>query len=272
MMHRKPQLLSPPPMSLVWGLGIVVLSFATPVSPALGEFVPPDRGTPGRLEGAGTRWSDPSEAEPRDQPLFDTVRGSCASSPDVNARPLTLLVPPDIWGITLQEYPRFFVYVPPLPDEAKLEFAVTQWEYLDGEEGQEIRDRQVYVGQVSPPEEGGILPLELPREDEEGNPVTPLAVGQDYTWFVRILCNPEAPTSFGPDIWREAWVTRLAPTPEFAAELEEASMSQQVGLLAETGVWYDALDRLAELRSRADEDESNVEQRWQQFLDLVESQ
>ncbi|OAB59924.1 hypothetical protein AY600_03940 [Phormidium willei BDU 130791] len=258
-------------MSLFWGLGILVLSVGTLASPALGEFVPPDRGTPGRLEGAGTRWS-PSQTEPRDQPLFDTVRGSCASSPDVNARPLTLLVPPDILGITLQEYPRFFVYVPPLPEEARLEFAVTQWEYLDGEQGEEIRDREVYVGQVSPPEEGGILPLQLPQQDDEGNSVTPLAVGQDYTWFVRILCNPESPTSFGPDIWREAWVTRLAPTPEFAAELEDASLSQQVGLLAETGVWYDALDRLAELRSRADEDESNVEQRWQQFLDWVESQ
>lgn len=263
------RLFSRPLMPLSWGL--LLLSVGTPLSPALAEFVPPDRGTPGRLEGAGTRWS-PGQAEPRDQPLFDTVRGSCASSPDVDARPLTLLVPPDTLGITLQEYPRFFVYVPPLPEEAKLEFAVTEWEYLNGEGDEEIRDREVYIGQVSPPEEGGILPLQLPQEDDEGNPVTPLAVGKDYTWFVRILCNPEAPTSFGPDIWREAWVTRLAPTPEFAAELEEASLSQQVGLLAETGVWYDALDRLAQLRSHSDEDESNVEQRWQQFLDWVESE
>ena len=270
MIQPKLRLLSRPLSPLFWGLGMVVLSVCVPLSRALAEFVPPDRGTPGRLEGAGTRWSDPSEIEPRDQPLFDTVRGSCASSPDADARPFTLLVPADILGITLEDYPRFFVYVPPLPEGAKLEFAVTQWEYLDGEGDEEIRDREVYVTQVSPPEEGGILALELPEQDDEGNPVTPLAVGKDYTWFVRILCNPEAPTRFGPDIWREAWVTRLAPTPEFAAELDDASLSQQVDLLAETGVWYDALDRLAELRSRSDEDESNVDQRWQQFLDLVE--
>ncbi|NMG58729.1 DUF928 domain-containing protein [Geitlerinema sp. P-1104] len=257
-------------ISLFWGLGLSLISVFTAQVPAWAEFVPPDRGTPGRLEGAGTRWRDPSQGEftPPDQPLFDTVRGSCTTTAaDASASALTLLAPLDTLGITLEEYPRFFLYVPPLPEGAQLEFAVTEWERLVTEAGDDIRDRQVYLTQVTPPQEGGVMALELPEVDDEGNPITPLAVGQNYTWFVRILCDPDSPTRFGPDIWREAWVRRLAPTEEFASQLAEAPLAEQVGLLAETGVWYDALARLAQLRSQSDEPE--LEQRWQGLLESI---
>ncbi|MCC5897365.1 MAG: DUF928 domain-containing protein [Phormidium sp. BM_Day4_Bin.17] len=248
---------------------MALTSLLTGPTAAQAEFVPPDRGTPGRLEGAGTRWQDPSRAEfdPPDQPLFDTVRGSCASSADDSVPALTLLAPLDSLGITLEDYPRFFVHVPPLPEGAQLEFAVTEWERLLTDAGEDIRDRLVYLTQVTPPRDGGVMALELPQVDDEGNPVTPLAVGHSYTWFVRILCDSDAPTSFGPDIWREAWVKRLAPTDEFASQLAEASLAEQVGLLAETGVWYDALDRLAQLRSQSDE--LDLEQRWQGLLEAI---
>ncbi|USR92730.1 DUF928 domain-containing protein [Phormidium yuhuli AB48] len=238
-----------------------------PLAPARAEFVPPDRGTPGRLEGAGTRWRDPNRGEfdPPDQPLFDTVRGSCATTPEADG--LTLLAPRDALGLTLNEYPRFFAYIPPLPDGAQIEFAVTEWERLMTDAGEEMRDREVYLTQVTPPRDGGVMALELPEVDDEGNPVTPLAVGQHYTWFVRILCNPEAPTRFGPEIWREAWVKRLSPSDEFARQLAEAPLAEQVGLLAETGVWYDALERLAQLRSQANEPE--LEQRWRGLLESI---
>ncbi|WP_159788397.1 DUF928 domain-containing protein [Sodalinema gerasimenkoae] len=241
----------------------------TALAPVQAEFVPPDRGTPGRLEGAGTRWQDPSQGEfdPPDQPLFDTVRGSCATSPDDRTPALTLLAPLDSLGITLEDYPRFFVYVPPLPEGAQLEFAVTEWERLLTDSGEDIRDRQVYLTQVTPPRDGGVMALELPQVDDDGNPVSPLTVGQNYTWFVRILCDANAPNTFGPDIWREAWVRRLDPTDEFASQLAEAPLAEQVGLLAETGVWYDALDRLAQLRSQSDE--LDLEQRWQGLLESI---
>ncbi|TVR08053.1 MAG: DUF928 domain-containing protein [Phormidium sp. GEM2.Bin31] len=256
-------------ISLAWGLGLSLISVLTIPAGARAEFVPPDRGTPGRLEGGGTRFRTPGQGEfdPPDQPLFDTVRGSCTTTADAGASTLTLLAPLDTLGITLEEYPRFFLYVPPLPEGAQLEFSVTQWERLVTEAGEEIRDRQVYSTQVTPPREGGVMALELPEVDDEGNPVTPLEVGQNYTWFVRILCDPDAPTRFGPEIWREAWVRRLAPTEEFASQLAEVPLAEQVGLLAETGVWYDALERLAQLRSQSDEPE--LEQRWQGLLESI---
>ena len=138
-------------ISLFCGLGLSGIGVLMPLAPARAEFVPPDRGTPGRLEGAGTRWRDPNRGEfdPPDQPLFDTVRGSCATTPEADG--LTLLAPRDALGLTLNEYPRFFAYIPPLPDGAQIEFAVTEWERLMTDAGgRDARSRSLFNPSHSP--------------------------------------------------------------------------------------------------------------------------
>lgn len=231
------------------------------------EFQPPDRGTPGRLEGAGTRLLEPEDFQPPDETLLDITRGACDVNLDATSTPLTPLVPESDFGITLQGYPTFFVYVPELPDTAAIEFVVTEWEFIETESGTEVFDRDLYATTLEPPENAGILPLPLPPRDDAGNPVEPLQVDRNYTWFLRVICDAEHPTRYGPDIWVEAWVKRLNPSAEFAATLETATPLQRQELYAETGVWYDALQTLVELRR--DETATEVDETWLELLNSV---
>jgi hypothetical protein len=245
----------------------VSLNLGLSFAPLRAEFKPPNRGTPGRLEGAGTRLLEPEDFQPPDPATPDTTRGACRTLPDADATPLTPVVPSELFGVTLRDYPTFWIYVPELPETAQLEFAVTQWQFEETPEGEEVREREVYVGRFDAPTEGGIVPLSLPEETESGEAIAPLEVEGDYTWFVRVICDPEHPTRYGPEIWAEAWVKRLNPSPEFALLLDEAQPLVRYDLLAETGVWYDALDRLARLRLEADTPERQAQ--WQQLLESV---
>ncbi|MDC0834972.1 DUF928 domain-containing protein [Geitlerinema sp. CS-897] len=231
------------------------------------EFQPPDRGTPGRLEGAGTRLLEPGDFQPPDETLLDVTRGACDLDLEETSTPLTPLVPENDFGITLQGYPTFFVYVPELPDTAAIEFVVTEWEFSETESGTDVSDRDLYATTVDAPEEAGILALTLPSQDEAGNTIEPLRVEGNYTWFVRVICDAERPTRYGPDIWVEAWVKRLNPSDRFAATLASATSLQRQELYAETGVWYDALATLAELRR--DDPTPAVDAAWRELLESV---
>ncbi|PPT07550.1 Membrane protein related to metalloendopeptidase [Geitlerinema sp. FC II] len=231
------------------------------------EFQPPDRGTPGRLEGAGTRLLEPGDFQPPDETLLDVTRGACDLDLEETSTPLTPLVPENDFGITLQGYPTFFVYVPELPDTAAIEFVVTEWEFNETESGTDVSDRDLYATTVDAPEEAGILALTLPSQDEAGNTIEPLRVEGNYTWFVRVICDAERPTRYGPDIWVEAWVKRLNPSDRFAATLASATSLQRQELYAETGVWYDALATLAELRR--DDPTPAVDAAWRELLESV---
>lgn len=231
------------------------------------EFQPPDRGTPGRLEGAGTRLLEPGDFQPPDETLLDVTRGACDLNLEEISTPLTPLVPENDFGITLQGYPTFFVYVPELPDTAEIEFVVTEWEFNETESGTDVSDRDLYAATFDAPEEAGILALTLPSQDEAGNAIEPLRVEGHYTWFVRVICDAERPTRYGPDIWVEAWVKRLNPSDRFAATLASATSLQRQELYAETGVWYDAIATLAQLRR--DDPTPAVDAAWRELLESV---
>lgn len=245
----------------------VVLAIDLSILVARAEFQPPDRGTPGRLEGAGTRFLERGDFQPPDETILDLTRGACDLDLEETSTPLTPLVPENDFGITLQGYPTFFVYVPELPERAAIEFVVTEWEFVETEAGTDVRDRDVYATTFDAPEEAGIFPLTLPQRDDAGNAIDPLQVERDYTWFVRVICDAERPTRYGPDIWVEAWVKRLNPSADFAATLEAATPLQRHDLYAETGVWYDALATLAELRR--DKSPPEVHAAWRDLLESV---
>ncbi|MBO9997463.1 MAG: DUF928 domain-containing protein [Cyanobacteria bacterium SID2] len=239
-----------------------VLTLATPAVAT--EYQPPDRGTPGRLEGAGTRVLEPEDFQPPSETYPEVTRGACIFDLDETGRPLTPLVPENAFGVTLQGYPTFFVYVPALPEDAQLEFVVTEWELTETD----VRDRDVYATTFNAPETAGILPITMPPRDDEGNSIEPLQVEKDYTWFVRIVCDPENPMRYGPDIWVEAWAKRFNASADFAATLEAATPFQRYDFYANTGVWYEALQTLATLRRESDTPE--LQRAWRELLESVE--
>jgi len=202
------------------------------VAPRTGAepFQPPNRGLPGRREGAATR-------------------GCVLGHPSR----LMALLPDTNLGLTTEAYPTFFWYMP--RSQARfVEFSL----YQTNQEG----DRQlIYSSTLSVTSEAGIARVSLPTHS--GLP--PLAVGQDYQWSVAIICNPNNRRG---DLRVDGWVHRIEPEPDLAQALATADRSEQVSLYARHGIWFDAVAALAELQLAAPED-AELQGRWQELLESV---
>ncbi len=210
------------------------------------EFQPPDRGRPGRLVGAGTRFSEPP-----------TVRGGLESDRAIpvvrNGEelpcPLTAIVPQNQYGFTLSEYPSFFVHVPPIPG-ALVEFTLsTDRNDLVYQTMFRLSDRHGTI-RIAPSADANVAPLELDR---------------NYRWQFSLMLDPEDPSQ---DRQVGGWIRRVQPTDEFSKDLEKSTPQQRVNLYAEAGVWYDTVAAVAELR-RSDPDNPTLTQEWQELLDSV---
>lgn len=134
------------PLTVLIGVWLGVAPLA-----AMAQYIPPDRGLPGRREGGGTR-------------------GNCVSSD----RPLIALMPETNFGVTVVDEPTLYWFVPAI-NAAFAEFVL-----LD-DSGNEILTKQLPVSETS-----GIVGVKL--VDEANQAV--IEAGQDYHWFFSLVCNP----------------------------------------------------------------------------------
>src|SRR3984893_6553642 len=65
-----------------------------------------------------------------------------------------------------------------------------------------------------------------------------------YTWSVSVILNPNARSR---DIVASASLLRAAPDPAIEAILRTAARSRRAGLLAQAGLWYDAVAAAADI-------------------------
>lgn len=212
---------------LCWSLALTLGLVALPAPLSAQIFIPPDRGLPGRREGGGTR-------------------GDCAAS----QIPLTALIPDTNFGKTLQEYPTFFWYVPPIETQAA--------EFVLMDEDQ----NEIYYTQFEIEEPGGIISISLPASGE----VPALELGKDYRWYFALICDVNDRSR---DIFAEGWVQRISPDPEFIDELNRIPMSDRPNLYAREGIWFDALMAFVQLR-QAEPTNPTVRSDWFTFLESVD--
>lgn len=135
-----------------------VLSVAVCSTPLLAiaqEYRPPQRGTPGRREGAGTRGT--------------CLRGSKLLMP---------LTPIDNFSATVSSSPTFFWYVPRTAAQTA-EFAL-----LDS------NDQTLYKTIIKLPNTPGIVSLNLPTNVTS----SVLTIGKDFHWQLSLLCDPSQPS------------------------------------------------------------------------------
>jgi hypothetical protein len=71
-----------------------------------------------------------------------------------------------------------------------------------------------------------------------------LAAGVIYTWSVSVILNPQARSR---DIVASASMLRTAPDPAIESALRGTSTSQRALLLAQAGLWYDAVAAAADI-------------------------
>jgi hypothetical protein len=189
------------------------------------EYNPPDRGLPGRREGGGTR-------------------GNCL----YGDTPIVALIPDTNFGTTIEPYPTFYWYIPPMPATAA-EFVL-----LDE------NDDEVYKSnlQLTGP---GIVSLTLPKDGS----VPALESGKDYHWYFSVICDARDRSG---DIFSEGWIQRIAPPDGLTNQLATASASDRSIIFARAGIWYDALTTLASLR-QADPENPQLSAKWTNLLRSV---
>lgn len=178
----------------------------------------PDNGTPtGRRKGAAGR-------------------GNCAYE-----QRLTALVPsfeknlPEgskvtyVWGQSITEYPTFWFYVP----YAAKSLRSVEFVLQDGED-------DVYRSPVTLLGTPGIINFRLPSTAK------PLEVGKMYHWFFKVNVNCESQQLSHTKDYVEGWVQRVKLNPSLSGQLETATPQQRIAIYAANGIWYEALNAIAD--------------------------
>ncbi|WP_218082673.1 DUF928 domain-containing protein [Anthocerotibacter panamensis] len=201
----------------------------------------PDRGLPGNREGAAKRG------------------GGCAKPG--NSTKLTALLPATNLGQTTNSYPTFFWYTPELEskyepvNQVKFKFKLSEVDAQDPEQDASV----VYRTEFTNPGYG-ITGFTLPSNAQ------PLAVGKDYRWILTVVCNAEDRSE---DMYVQGWVRRVAPEGvELATKLQQADPADYPAVMAEAGMWYDALKYLVALRRVRPADET-LKTDWDNLLGKI---
>lgn len=142
--------------------------------------------------------------------------------------PLTALMPMSNMGKTVAERPTFWFYVPYSPQSTPAGEFVLQEENGD----------EVYRASFTLPKTPGFVSFNIPPT------VAPLEIDKSYHWYFKLYCEPQM---ISAPVFVEGWVQRIELTPELERQLQAAKARENV-VYAANGIWYDALDRLAQLR------------------------
>lgn len=129
------------------------------------------------------------------------------------------------WGETTKTHPTFWLYVAGAADSVKLTLA------------DEYSKEQIYQTTFTPTVRSGIGRYTLPFTAPS------LAVDTAYRWTMSLTC----PSADGESVVTGV-IVRRAMSEGVKAEFDDATPRDRVVLLAADGLWYDALNELAELR------------------------
>lgn len=177
-----------------------------------------------------------------------TRSGGACSPGSSSQKAARALLPDGYPGLTIDERPAFFVYVPPTKAKEG-NFSL-----------QDPEQNEIYSTTLSLPATGGVISIQLPST------VSALEMGKNYTWFVEINCfgeyDPDNPVLQGG-------VHRTQVNPSLASKLSTASTDhERAEVYAQAGIWYDSLTNLAAALKSQPEDASLVKS-WEELLTSV---
>ena len=241
--------------AIAFSVGTLVTGLAPT---AVAQYNPPaDLGLPSRREPGGTRGACPAalpvsdidglniSSLPVSLPTDDATGTPAIAAVNTTVNKdlsLTPLMPQDNhFGQTVSPYPTFYWYVPEVTAQAA--------EFVLMDEG----DNEVYTVkfQLQPTDQGGLISLSLP----ERAGLAPLEMGQNYHWYFSLLCDE---FDRGTDIFTDGWVRRV---PEPDVPLVTAND------YAQAGIWFEALELLAEEQRLESNGVLNPE--WRSLLESV---
>jgi len=200
--------------------------------------LPPEAGAPaGRPFGGASRGGD-------DLPVCQSLTALVPSTREVgrNGREYT-----GVWALTAAAYPTFWFYIPyAVTSDEPAEFVL-----FDDQQRMIYRKQDIVLSN-----EPGIVGIALP------DTAPALETGRMYRWNFQTSCGGEV-------VFVEGWIQRTELDPNLTAEIARAQPLDQAAIYAETGIWYDALTILGNLR-REDPDNLDVLNAWIELLGVLE--
>ncbi|MDZ7951337.1 DUF928 domain-containing protein [Nostoc sp. DedQUE09] len=221
-----------------------------------------------------------SPQQPTSRPVFILPKAPAALSPISGRRagmgsrdncpavstPLTALVPfqeeqkvgkqinksiiGTVEGLTTLERPTFWFYIPYTKDlsNSSAEFSL-----------QDSAENDVYRNAIALPSEPSIIGISLPS-------TALLEVGKTYRWYLKVRCNQK--TASIP-VYVEGDIKRINLEDRVVQQLQAAKEPRQkIIIYAEKGIWFDALDMLAQIRI-SNYNDTSIEKDWQSLLQSV---
>lgn len=192
------------------------------------DFSGADIGSPTQTTGAGTRGKNGCVSE-EGKPLIPLMPAKKDSRTQIfNPSSLLFYLPQNAASAN----PTLFFYVPE-HDADKGEIVLVD------EEGDAI-----YWSNFELSDTPGFIKLNLPETVE-------LKVGQDYKWFLAIVCDPKDRSS---DYFIRGDLQRTELSQELRSELErESDTLARAKLFAKAGIWYETLELVARVREEEPE-------------------
>lgn len=154
-------------------------------------------------------------------------------------------------GLTTSERPTFWFYIPYTKDlsNSSAEFSL-----------QDSTENDVYRNAIALPSKPSVIGISLP------NTAASLEVDKTYRWHLKIHCNKEAASI---PLYVEGNIKRINLDDRVIQQIEAANEPRQkIIIYAEKGIWFDALNMLAEIRISNYKDAS-VEEDWQSLLQSI---
>ena len=151
-------------------------------------------------------------------------------------------------GLTTSQRPEFLFYLPYTTQNlsgSKAEFSL-----------QDTTGTDVYREKaIALPSKPGIVSVSLPNTKS-------LEVGKNYRWYFKVHCNQQ---TAGIPIYVEGGIKRIDLDFGIKKQLGTAANSQQKAVIyAREGIWFDALNMLAQLRRSSGN--PSIEEDWQSLL------
>lgn len=154
-------------------------------------------------------------------------------------------------GLTTSERPTFWFYVPYTHNLPNLSAEFS----LQDSTGEDIYRKKAIALPVKP----GVISVSLP------NTVKSLEVGQSYRWYFKIRCNQQ---TAGLPVYVEGDIQRINLDSGVTEQLKAAANPRQkIAIYLKEGVWFDALNMLAQQRQSSGD--ASLKEDWKSLLQSV---
>lgn len=117
----------------------------------------------------------------------------------------------------------------------------------------------IYEGEIRLPNQAGIVAVDLPTA------IPALKSGEQYRWYLSVPCGR---ISANGRVDLTGWLERVTPSATLTRQLQAATPKRRAELLAEAGIWQDALMAIAQWRQRSPQS-SEVQSSWNTLLASV---